>query len=81
MASWLLACHDVYNYNRMKYILLIISAILIITPIHSTIKCLQTFETLTNYGMGVFIGGLFLLLSGSILMYFTFKSLDQKKNT
>ena len=64
----------------MKYILLIISIILIIYPIHSIIKCLQAWDTLTNYGMGVLVGGLILLLSGSLLMYFTIKSLKTKKN-
>jgi hypothetical protein len=79
MTSGFITCHDVLNCKKMKYALLIISIILIIYPIYSIIKCLQVFSTLTNYGMGVLVGGIIFLLSGSILMYFTIKSIKRKK--
>ena len=52
---------------------------MVLYSIYGIIKCLQTIDTLTNYGMGVLVGALILLLSGSILMYFTIKSLKRKK--
>lgn len=63
----------------MKYLLLSISIVLIIYPINSIIKCIQVLDTITNYGMGMLVGGMTMLLSGLLLFYFTVKSLKQKK--
>ena len=57
----------------MKYILLIISALLIIYPIYGLIKCLQSVSHLSSYGMGVIAGGSLILTIGITIMYFTIK--------
>jgi len=65
----------------MKYVLLSVAVLLIVYPIYAILKCLTVFGSLTNYGMGVFIGGLILLFSGSILLYYIIKSNKRKKNS
>lgn len=65
----------------MKNVLLIVSAILIIYPLYGIFKCLLALDTLTNYGMGVLVGGLIMVSAGAAIMYFTLKSMKQKKQS
>ncbi|MEA4850742.1 MAG: hypothetical protein VB126_04720 [Paludibacter sp.] len=62
----------------MKYVLLIISIILIVYPVYAIVKCLMVIDSLSNYGIGVLVGGIIIFLSGSILMYFTIRSMKRK---
>jgi hypothetical protein len=69
----------IFKENPMKYILLIISLLLIIYPIFGIIKCIFAFGSLSNYGMGVLAGGLVLLSVGGLLMFYALKLFKQKK--
>jgi len=66
--------------SAMKYFLLIVSVILIIYPIIAILKCFESITSLSNYGMGVLIAGLLIFFSGILLMYFTVKSIKNKKS-
>ena len=65
--------------NKMKYVLLIISIILIVYPVYAIVKCLMVIDSLSNYGIGVLTGGLVIFISGLILMYFTIRSIKRNK--
>lgn len=62
----------------MKYILFILSIFLIIYPIYGLIRCLQLVGNLSNYGMGVLVGGCILIFSGIVTLIFTIKLFKQK---
>jgi len=64
----------------MRYILLLISFLLIIYPIIAIVKCLESIDTLSNYGAGVLVGGLLLFLAGILILILTLKSFKQKKS-
>ena len=63
----------------MKYILLVVSVILIFYPLYAIISCIRSFNSLTNYGYGVLTGGIILLITGCLSMYFTIKLFKQKR--
>jgi hypothetical protein len=73
--------HDMmfFKCNKMKYVLLIISIILIVYPVYAIVKCLMVIDSLSNYGIGVLTGGLVIFISGLILMYFTIRSIKRNK--
>lgn len=73
--------HDMmfFKSNKMKYVLLIISIILIVYPVYAIVKCLMVIDSLSNYGIGVLTGGLVIFISGLILMYFTIRSIKRNK--
>jgi len=64
----------------MRYVLLIISMILILYPIYAIIKCLENIDALTNYGAGALVGGFILLFAGIFILIFTLRSIKRKKN-
>ena len=63
----------------MKYILLIISILLIAYPILGILKCLESISSLSSYGVGVLVAGLLVFVTGLLLLYFTVKSLKKNK--
>jgi len=65
----------------MKYVLLAVAILLIVYPLYAIVQCLAVLGSLSNYGIGVFVGGLILLFSGSIILYLTLKSFKQKKQS
>jgi len=67
-----------FNY-RMRYVLIIISIILIIYPIIAIIKCLESIDTLSSYGAGVLVGGLLLLFAGILILVYTLRSIKLNK--
>ena len=68
-----------FKCNKMKYVLLIISIILIVYPVYAIVKCLMVIDSLSNYGIGVLTGGLVIFISGLIMMYFTIRSIKRNK--
>ena len=80
MTSRKTTCHD-FKFDQMKYVLLIISFLLIVYPLYGIIKCLEAFDSLSNYGLGVLLGGFAILSTGILIMYFTLKSIKQKKQS
>jgi hypothetical protein len=64
----------------MRYVLIIISIVLIIYPIFAIIKYFESIETLSGYGAGVLVGGLLLLLVGILILISTLKSIKRKKS-
>jgi pilus assembly protein TadC len=62
----------------MKYLLLIISILLISYPIYGLISCLQAIGHLSSYGMGVLSGCLLFLALGILLLFFTIKLFKRK---
>ena len=65
----------------MKYILLTISVIIVLYSGYITIRCLESINTLTQYGKGYLVGNVILLLMGIFILIFSIKKLKHKKNT
>lgn len=64
----------------MKYVLLVLSVILILYPVYALIKCFQSLGSITNYGLGVLTGGGIFLILGIVLFYFSLRIFNRKKN-
>lgn len=65
----------------MKYLLLILSILLITYPVYGLVSCLQAVGHLSNYGMGVLSGCLLLMTLGISLLFFTIKLFKRKTHT
>ncbi len=64
----------------MRYVLIVAAIFLILYPIYSIIKCLQVFQTLTNYGKGVLTGSLLLMAIGFILLIISIRLFKKSRN-
>jgi|GEM_PF-1321264 hypothetical protein len=63
----------IFKSTAMKYVLLSISIVLIIYPIYGLMKSIQTFGSLSNYGLLVLIGESLILVAGLVTLCFAIK--------
>jgi len=63
----------------MKYLLLIVSILIISYSGYGLTKCLQSFDTLTEYGKGYLTGSIILLIIGGTILLWTISKFKQKK--
>jgi len=63
----------------MKYILLTVSILIILYSGYGLIKCLQSFDTLTEYGKGYLTGSIILLSVGGIILLWSIRKFKEEK--
>lgn len=64
----------------MRYLLLLLSLVLIGYPLYALFACLQQLGSLTSYGLGVLVGGLLMLGVGVGLLVWSIKRIKKKKS-
>jgi len=63
----------------MKYFLISVSIIIIIYSSYLAIKCIELFNSLTEYGKGYLAGSIILLTIGVSLFIYSLKKIKQNK--
>jgi len=61
----------------MKYFLLLVSIIIIIYSSYLAIKCIELFNSLTEYGKGYLAGSMILLAIGISALIYSLKKIKQ----
>jgi hypothetical protein len=64
----------------MRYLLFLLSLVLICYPLYALFVCLQQLGSLTSYGLGVLVGGLLMLGVGVGLLVWSIKRIKKKKS-
>jgi membrane protein DedA with SNARE-associated domain len=63
----------------MKYLLLSLSTIIILYGGYILIKCIQSFESLTQFGKGYLVGSIVLLAIGISMFIFSIRKIKKNK--
>jgi len=63
----------------MKYILLTVSILIIFYSGYGLTKCLQSFDTLTEYGKGYLTGSIILLTVGGSILFWGIRKFKEEK--
>ena len=71
--AWKTSCHILLILIMKKFLILILSLILIIYPLYAIYRCIAVLGSLTNYGKGVLTGGIFIFATGIALLIYAIK--------